>query len=95
MKILSYLCAAFLLLGSEASAESENLITDPSIHGSYLSLLNPYAFEHPDQQYALWNAEIISIKREDETFSFAVIAEYYTFRGPHNPPRTIETLTNG
>ncbi|QOV12131.1 DUF3888 domain-containing protein [Viridibacillus arvi] len=66
-----------------------------------LVLLNPYANNainklYPNRSYALWNAEILEVKRLTGGFSqydFTVKVKYDTYTGPLNPPEGPVTLT--
>lgn len=70
-------------------------------YDAFLALLNPYAEEaikeeYPNRSYALWDAEIVKIKRITTGYSeynFIVIVKYDTYTGPLNPPEGFVTLT--
>ncbi|WP_260434442.1 DUF3888 domain-containing protein [Bacillus amyloliquefaciens] len=75
------------------------------MYDSYITLLNPYARKVIKEEYGLYDAKVVSIKRvnrgrtegekriNDGSFDFIVKVQYRTFTGPHNPPETIETVT--
>lgn len=75
------------------------------MYDSYMTLLNPYARKVIKEEYGLYDAKIVSIKRvsrgrtegekriNDGSFDFIVKVQYRTFTGPHTPPETIETVT--
>jgi len=65
-----------------------------------LRILSPYidkAIENyygESRQFDLWNAKITNIKRlEPGSFNFEITVSVTTFKGPHNPPYGLETVT--
>jgi hypothetical protein len=88
----------------EAEAEAENVSAEEKHSDFYdvlLVLLDPYARkvinkEYPDRSYALWNAEIVEVKRLTGGYShydFTVKVKYDTYTGPFNPPQGPITIT--
>ncbi|TDX89728.1 UNVERIFIED_CONTAM: uncharacterized protein DUF3888 [Lysinibacillus xylanilyticus] len=83
---------------------AENVSAE-EIHSDFydvlLVLLDPYARkvinkEYPSRSYALWDAEILEIKRLAGGYSqydFTVKVKYDTYTGPFNPPEGPITLT--
>ncbi|OXS74761.1 hypothetical protein B1B04_07605 [Lysinibacillus sp. KCTC 33748] len=83
---------------------AENVSAE-EIHSDFydvlLVLLDPYARnvinkEYPSRSYALWDAEILEIKRLTGGYSqydFTVKVKYDTYTGPFNPPEGPITLT--
>jgi len=63
-------------------------------YDAFLVLLDPYARKvinkkYPTRSYALWNSDILEVKRITGGFSnydFMVKVKYDTYTGPHNPP---------
>lgn len=52
--------------------------------------------EYPNRSYALWNAEILELKRQTGGYSqydFTVKVKYDTYTGPFNPPEGPITIT--
>ncbi|KRU25951.1 hypothetical protein VT91_12150 [Clostridium sporogenes] len=46
------------------------------------------------RQFDLWDAKIINLKRlEPGSFNFEIKISVTTFKGPHNPPYGLETVT--
>ncbi|MCW6089668.1 DUF3888 domain-containing protein [Clostridium sporogenes] len=46
------------------------------------------------RQFDLWDAKIINIKQlGSESFNFEIIISVTTFKGAHNPPYGLETVT--
>ncbi|MCB2311908.1 DUF3888 domain-containing protein [Clostridium tagluense] len=45
------------------------------------------------QEYDLWDAKILSIKKTPEELEYEITVQLETFTGPHNPQRGIETIT--
>jgi len=80
-------------------------VSAEEIHSDFydvlLVLLDPYARkvinkEYPNRSYALWNAEILEVKRLTGGYSqydFNVKVKYDTYTGPFNPPEGFITLT--
>lgn len=69
-------------------------------NGLLLRILLPYidkAIENyygEPRQFDLWDAKIMNIKRlEPESFNFEITVSVTTFKGPHNPPYGLETVT--
>lgn len=80
-------------------------VSAKEIHSDFydvlLVLLDPDARkvinkEYPSRSYALWDAEILEIKRLTGGYSqydFTVKVKYDTYTGPFNPPEGPITLT--
>lgn len=80
-------------------------VSAEEIHSDFydvlLVLLDPYARkvinkEYPNRSYALWNAQILEVKRLTGGYSnydFTVKVKYDTYTGPFNPPEGPITLT--
>ncbi|MFB7157640.1 DUF3888 domain-containing protein [Lysinibacillus sp. NPDC056232] len=80
-------------------------VSAEEIHSDFydvlLVLLDPYARkvinkEYPSRSYALWDVEILEIKRLTGGYSqydFTVKVKYDTYTGPFNPPEGPITLT--
>ncbi|WP_052364754.1 DUF3888 domain-containing protein [Bacillus amyloliquefaciens] len=96
-------CMMFSFLFSDSTAAQNYNKRD--MYDSYMTLLNPYARKVIKEEYGLYDAKIVSIKRvsrgrtegekriNDGSFDFIVKVQYRTFTGPHTPPETIETVT--
>ncbi|WP_075618478.1 DUF3888 domain-containing protein [Paenisporosarcina indica] len=80
-------------------ASAEEIHSD--FYDVLLVLLDPYARkvinkEYPNRSYALWDAEILEVKRLTGGYShydFTVKVKYDTYTGPFNPPEGPITLT--
>ncbi|MFK8884450.1 DUF3888 domain-containing protein [Bacillus velezensis] len=95
-------CIMFSFLFSDSTAAQNYNKRD--MYDSYITLLNPYARKVIKEEYGLYDAKVVSIKRvnkgrtagekriNDGSFDFIVKVKYRTFTGPHNPPETIETV---
>lgn len=96
-------CIMFSFLFSDSTAAQNYNKRD--MYDSYITLLNPYARKVIKEEYGLYDAKVVSIKRvnkgrtegekriNDGSFDFIVKVQYRTFTGPHNPPEAIETVT--
>ncbi|MDS1002082.1 DUF3888 domain-containing protein [Clostridium sporogenes] len=69
-------------------------------NGLLLRILSPYidkAIENyygESRQFDLWDVKITNIKRiETGSFNFEITVSVTTFKGPHNPPYGLETVT--
>ena len=79
---------------------SENNVDNKLLQDTLLTTLDPYITEgviryygYP-KQYGLYDAKIVSIKRDSEAeFGFTVKVQVTTFEAAHNPPYGIETIT--
>ncbi|WP_412056053.1 DUF3888 domain-containing protein [Bacillus haynesii] len=101
--IVACICIMLSFLNS-VHTEAQN-INKKDMYDAFLTLLDPYASKVIKQEYGLYDAKIISIKRvnmgrtkaekriNDGSFDFIVKVQYRTFTGPHNPPETIEEVT--
>lgn len=101
--------AALLFLGvipynqGMADTHKKDKIEDKhtDFYDAFLALLNPYAEEairkkYPKRSYALWDAEIVKVKRVTTGYSeydFIVIVKYDTYTVPLNSPEGFVTLT--
>lgn len=84
-------------------AETNNNVEEKhtDFYDSLLVLLDPYARKaikdkYPTRSYAIWNAEILEVKRKTGgfgQFDFTIKVKYDTYTGPHNPPEGPVTLT--
>ncbi|KMK77148.1 DUF3888 domain-containing protein [Alkalihalobacillus pseudalcaliphilus] len=90
MLTLTVLSTLIILLANINVADA---VTEQSIETKLiLTLLYPATNKaindvYPDREFDLWNAEIKSIKQNDnEDYDYTAIVEYNTYTGPHNPP---------
>lgn len=98
------LFATGVMLPNNDTDESEKVSAEEKHSDFYdvlLVLLDPYTRkvinkEYPNRSYALWNAEILEVKRQTGGYSqydFTVKIKYDTYTGPLNPPEGPITLT--
>jgi len=92
------------MLSNKDTAEAENVsaeIKHSDLYEVLLVLLDPEARkvinkEYPNRSYALWNAEILEVKRLTGGYSqydFTVKVKYDTYTGPFNSPEGPITIT--
>lgn len=87
--------------GKAKSKEVRSGVEHTDYYDVLLSLLDPYARkiitkEYPERSYALWDAEILEVKRLTGGFShydFIVKVKYDTYTGALNPPEGFITIT--
>lgn len=87
--------------GTAESKEVKSEVEHTDFYDVLLVLLDPYARkvitkEYPERSYALWDAEILEVKRLTGGFSqydFIVKVKYDTYTGALNPPEGFITLT--
>lgn len=87
--------------GTAKSKEVRSGVEHTDYYDVLLSLLDPYARkvitkEYPERSYALWDAEIIEVKRLTRGFphyNFIVKVKYDTYTGALNPPEGYITIT--
>lgn len=102
--IIVSLLVSGLILPNQGEAELKRTAIEEKhndFYDAFLVLLDPYARaainkKYPGRSYALWNADIIDVKRVSSGFSnydFVVKVKYDTFTGPHNPPEGFVTIT--
>ena len=102
--LLLTLFATGVMLSNKDTVEAENVGAEKihsDLYDVLLVLLDPEARkvinkEYPNRSYALWNAEILEIKRLTGRYSqydFTVKVKYDTYTGPFNPPEGPITLT--
>lgn len=93
-----------VMLLNKDTAEAENVsaeIKHSDLYDVLLVLLDPEARkvinkEYPNRSYALWDAEILEVKRLTGGYSqydFTVKVKYDTYTGPFNPPEGPITIT--
>ncbi|MGE7835378.1 DUF3888 domain-containing protein [Viridibacillus arvi] len=93
-----------VMLSNTGKAEAEKVSSEEEHSDFYdvlLVLLDPEARkvinkEYPNRSYALWNAEILEVKRLTGGYSqydFTVKVKYDTYTGPFNPPEGPITIT--
>jgi hypothetical protein len=93
-----------VILSNTGKAEAEKVSPEEEHSDFYdvlLVLLDPEARkvikkEYPNRSYALWNAEILEVKRLTGGYSqydFTVKVKYHTYTGPFNPPEGPITIT--
>ncbi|WP_222439464.1 DUF3888 domain-containing protein [Sporosarcina sp. BP05] len=98
------LFATGVMLSNKDTVEAENVGAEEKHSDLYdvlLVLLDPAARkvinqEYPHRSYALWNAEILEVKRITGGYSqydFTVKVKYDTYTGPFNPPEGPITIT--
>ncbi|MED4886434.1 DUF3888 domain-containing protein [Lysinibacillus fusiformis] len=102
--LLLTLFATGVMLSNKDTVEAENVGAEKihsDLYDVLLVLLDPEARkvinkEYPNRSYALWNAEILEIKRLTGRYSqydFTVKVKYDTYTGPFNPPEGPITIT--
>ena len=102
--LLLTLFATGVMLSNKDTAEAENVGAEKKHSDLYdvlLVLLDPEARkvinkEYPNRSYALWDAEILELKRQTGGYSqydFTVKVKYDTYTGPFNPPEGPITIT--
>jgi hypothetical protein len=80
-------------------AKNQVLTHKDNLYYSYLTLLYPYITKElennglGDRSFELYDAKIVNIKREDQTFTFHVTVQVNTYEGAHNPPYGLETIS--
>ncbi|MDP4552343.1 DUF3888 domain-containing protein [Alkalihalobacillus macyae] len=92
-----------LSFSNQVIAESniESMEKHSDFYDALLVLLDPYTRKvinqkYPNRSYALWNAEILEVKRKTEGYSqydFIIKVRYDTFTGAFNPPEGPVTIT--
>ena len=98
------LFATEVMLSNKDTVEAENVSAEEKHSDLYdvlLVLLDPEARkvinkEYPNRSYALWNAEILEVKRLTGGYSqydFTVKVKYDTYTGAFNPPQGPITIT--
>lgn len=98
------LSATGWMLLNKDTAEAKNVAAEEKQSDFYdvlLVLLDPVASkvinkEYPNRSYALWDAEILEVKRLTGGYSqydFTVKVKYDTYTGPFNPPEGPITIT--
>lgn len=102
--LLLTLFATRVMLSNKDTAEAEDVGAEKKHSDLYdvlLVLLDPEARkvinkEYPNRSYALWDAEILELKRQTGGYSqydFTVKVKYDTYTGPFNPPEGPITIT--
>ncbi|MBD8521241.1 DUF3888 domain-containing protein [Lysinibacillus fusiformis] len=102
--LLLTLFSTGVMLSNKDTAEAENVGAEKihsDLYDVLLVLLDPEARkvinkEYPNRSYALWNAEILEVKRLTGRYSqydFTVKVKYDTYTGPFNPPKGPITIT--
>lgn len=99
--VLTFITSGVMLsntgIAEKVSSEEEH----SDFYDVLLVLLDPEARkvinkEYPNRSYALWNAEILEVKRLTGGYSqydFTVKVKYDTYTGPFNPPEGPITIT--
>ncbi|EJO5348326.1 DUF3888 domain-containing protein [Clostridium botulinum] len=79
---------------------NQNKSTSKLENDLLLRFFSPYIAKAIENYYGeprqldLWDAKIINIKRlEPESFNFEITISVTTFKGAHNPPYGLETIT--
>ena len=87
-------------IGAAESKKDRSGVEHTDYYDVLLVLLDPYARkaitkEFPERSYALWDAEILEVKRLTGGFShydFIVKVKYDTYTGALNPPEGFITI---